>query len=296
MARSDSDRREEDEEDEQERRVRALTIGDDVFLRRSGLSIATGFAPDIYGEEFGIEGESGSRGPVEVFLVDLAPGVFGSMFPTIEDRRRGVAPRLFPDLTPGDADAADGSINALHALDAERLQVLSSTGASNQELIDAALTPGGIQSLNRSGAISPDEARTGIVGRFGGGDDGAVDILSVALGGPLTSAVGRLVAPNVGRFAAAGYTRATAQSATTAEVAFARHAAATGITSPGSNLDAISAGRVITSRGYTGQTAPAYLVEEIAETGGLGLSLIHISEPTRLLSISYAVFCLKKKK
>ena len=27
----------------------------------------------------------------------------------------------------------------------------------------------------------------------------------------------------------------------------------------------------------------------------LVLSLIHISEPTRLLSISYAVFCLKKK-
>src|SRR5678815_329319 len=27
----------------------------------------------------------------------------------------------------------------------------------------------------------------------------------------------------------------------------------------------------------------------------LCLSLIHISEPTRLLSISYAVFCLKKK-
>eukprot|EP00658_Telonema_sp_P-2_P032395 TRINITY_DN24001_c0_g1_i16.p1 TRINITY_DN24001_c0_g1~~TRINITY_DN24001_c0_g1_i16.p1 ORF type:complete len:421 (-),score=64.15 TRINITY_DN24001_c0_g1_i16:122-1384(-) len=29
---------------------------------------------------------------------------------------------------------------------------------------------------------------------------------------------------------------------------------------------------------------------------GIWLSLIHISEPTRLLSISYAVFCLKKKK
>eukprot|EP00658_Telonema_sp_P-2_P023056 TRINITY_DN19233_c0_g1_i3.p2 TRINITY_DN19233_c0_g1~~TRINITY_DN19233_c0_g1_i3.p2 ORF type:complete len:106 (-),score=6.44 TRINITY_DN19233_c0_g1_i3:15-332(-) len=28
----------------------------------------------------------------------------------------------------------------------------------------------------------------------------------------------------------------------------------------------------------------------------MSLSLIHISEPTRLLSISYAVFCLKKKK
>eukprot|EP00658_Telonema_sp_P-2_P037114 TRINITY_DN2672_c0_g1_i16.p1 TRINITY_DN2672_c0_g1~~TRINITY_DN2672_c0_g1_i16.p1 ORF type:complete len:113 (-),score=25.30 TRINITY_DN2672_c0_g1_i16:17-355(-) len=31
-------------------------------------------------------------------------------------------------------------------------------------------------------------------------------------------------------------------------------------------------------------------------TGESDLSLIHISEPTRLLSISYAVFCLKKKK
>eukprot|EP00658_Telonema_sp_P-2_P072543 TRINITY_DN61674_c0_g1_i1.p1 TRINITY_DN61674_c0_g1~~TRINITY_DN61674_c0_g1_i1.p1 ORF type:complete len:152 (+),score=38.05 TRINITY_DN61674_c0_g1_i1:249-704(+) len=32
-----------------------------------------------------------------------------------------------------------------------------------------------------------------------------------------------------------------------------------------------------------------------AAARGGGLSLIHISEPTRLLSISYAVFCLKKK-
>src|SRR5678816_4528948 len=31
-----------------------------------------------------------------------------------------------------------------------------------------------------------------------------------------------------------------------------------------------------------------------AELHRLPLSLIHISEPTRLLSISYAVFCLKK--
>src|SRR5665647_3160268 len=30
--------------------------------------------------------------------------------------------------------------------------------------------------------------------------------------------------------------------------------------------------------------------------GGLSLSLIHISEPTRRTPISYAVFCLKKKK
>src|SRR5678816_4721991 len=32
------------------------------------------------------------------------------------------------------------------------------------------------------------------------------------------------------------------------------------------------------------------------QSKALNLSLIHISEPTRLLSISYAVFCLKKKK
>eukprot|EP00658_Telonema_sp_P-2_P072475 TRINITY_DN61603_c0_g1_i1.p1 TRINITY_DN61603_c0_g1~~TRINITY_DN61603_c0_g1_i1.p1 ORF type:complete len:206 (-),score=0.28 TRINITY_DN61603_c0_g1_i1:68-685(-) len=34
----------------------------------------------------------------------------------------------------------------------------------------------------------------------------------------------------------------------------------------------------------------------LMEDKGCTLSLIHISEPTRLLSISYAVFCLKKKK
>ena len=39
----------------------------------------------------------------------------------------------------------------------------------------------------------------------------------------------------------------------------------------------------------------AFLLDD-AEEVDLHLSLIHISEPTRLLSISYAVFCLKKKK
>eukprot|EP00658_Telonema_sp_P-2_P013180 TRINITY_DN14996_c0_g1_i1.p1 TRINITY_DN14996_c0_g1~~TRINITY_DN14996_c0_g1_i1.p1 ORF type:complete len:155 (-),score=50.66 TRINITY_DN14996_c0_g1_i1:32-496(-) len=39
--------------------------------------------------------------------------------------------------------------------------------------------------------------------------------------------------------------------------------------------------------------AEVYLRNKFA---ALYLSLIHISEPTRLLSISYAVFCLKKKK
>src|SRR5450756_480474 len=37
-------------------------------------------------------------------------------------------------------------------------------------------------------------------------------------------------------------------------------------------------------------------VEEVVDLPGVDLSLIHISEPTRLGMISYAVFCLKKKK
>eukprot|EP00658_Telonema_sp_P-2_P011331 TRINITY_DN14301_c0_g1_i5.p1 TRINITY_DN14301_c0_g1~~TRINITY_DN14301_c0_g1_i5.p1 ORF type:complete len:152 (-),score=19.17 TRINITY_DN14301_c0_g1_i5:42-497(-) len=36
--------------------------------------------------------------------------------------------------------------------------------------------------------------------------------------------------------------------------------------------------------------------QSVPPYSALILSLIHISEPTRLLSISYAVFCLKKKK
>eukprot|EP00658_Telonema_sp_P-2_P056488 TRINITY_DN44943_c0_g1_i1.p2 TRINITY_DN44943_c0_g1~~TRINITY_DN44943_c0_g1_i1.p2 ORF type:complete len:254 (-),score=102.31 TRINITY_DN44943_c0_g1_i1:24-785(-) len=47
------------------------------------------------------------------------------------------------------------------------------------------------------------------------------------------------------------------------------------------------------------ETADGRLVEsEVQDAIGkdMNLSLIHISEPTRLLSISYAVFCLKKKK
>ena len=36
-------------------------------------------------------------------------------------------------------------------------------------------------------------------------------------------------------------------------------------------------------------------IKLVAGPNGLDLSLIHISEPTRLGMISYAVFCLKKK-
>src|SRR5678815_5731991 len=41
---------------------------------------------------------------------------------------------------------------------------------------------------------------------------------------------------------------------------------------------------------------PSYGNHNENEKQHVDLSLIHISEPTRLLSISYAVFCLKKKK
>ena len=37
-------------------------------------------------------------------------------------------------------------------------------------------------------------------------------------------------------------------------------------------------------------------LEELTKPKGKYLSLIHISEPTRQEAISYAVFCLKKKK
>ena len=39
----------------------------------------------------------------------------------------------------------------------------------------------------------------------------------------------------------------------------------------------------------------ALLVSNFGLVPAVRLSLIHISEPTRLLSLSYAVFCLKKK-
>src|SRR5450756_3063000 len=45
----------------------------------------------------------------------------------------------------------------------------------------------------------------------------------------------------------------------------------------------------------TGEIADR-LSEELPEVHVRHLSLIHISEPTRLGMISYAVFCLKKKK
>ena len=48
----------------------------------------------------------------------------------------------------------------------------------------------------------------------------------------------------------------------------------------------------------TYQTGKLFLfgTDEKGQLSVFNLSLIHISEPTRLRRISYAVFCLKKKK
>src|SRR5674536_398529 len=50
------------------------------------------------------------------------------------------------------------------------------------------------------------------------------------------------------------------------------------------------------SGSYRGSGSASYHPRMLLGILVYGLSLIHISEPTRLLSISYAVFCLKKKK
>src|SRR5665647_979242 len=42
--------------------------------------------------------------------------------------------------------------------------------------------------------------------------------------------------------------------------------------------------------------APSLSLKSVSPTLFINLSLIHISEPTRRTPISYAVFCLKKKK
>src|SRR5678815_3843505 len=55
---------------------------------------------------------------------------------------------------------------------------------------------------------------------------------------------------------------------------------------------------VVIAASMAGAFAPdrAWSAEPLERYALIVLSLIHISEPTRILSISYAVFCLKKKK
>src|SRR5678816_4711504 len=68
------------------------------------------------------------------------------------------------------------------------------------------------------------------------------------------------------------------------------------------HLPEIGAGPLVANRPPGGFLQPDEVPEQRALSAAApahddeDLSLIHISEPTRLLSISYAVFCLKKKK
>src|SRR5678816_4277090 len=76
-----------------------------------------------------------------------------------------------------------------------------------------------------------------------------------------------------------------------------RHDLARGVAELG---DAVAAGAVVGDRDQRpcsvgGGADRKRRAGELARGVGAHLSLIHISEPTRLLSISYAVFCLKKK-
>eukprot|EP00658_Telonema_sp_P-2_P075349 TRINITY_DN64872_c0_g1_i1.p1 TRINITY_DN64872_c0_g1~~TRINITY_DN64872_c0_g1_i1.p1 ORF type:complete len:128 (-),score=21.75 TRINITY_DN64872_c0_g1_i1:135-518(-) len=58
-------------------------------------------------------------------------------------------------------------------------------------------------------------------------------------------------------------------------------------------IDAAAANLVSRSASYSNHLF--MIMGGTSESSVTPLSLIHISEPTRLLSISYAVFCLKKK-
>eukprot|EP00658_Telonema_sp_P-2_P073726 TRINITY_DN6283_c0_g1_i1.p1 TRINITY_DN6283_c0_g1~~TRINITY_DN6283_c0_g1_i1.p1 ORF type:complete len:271 (-),score=111.15 TRINITY_DN6283_c0_g1_i1:65-877(-) len=61
------------------------------------------------------------------------------------------------------------------------------------------------------------------------------------------------------------------------------------------NSDLADAQRALLEAREVNRSHKAELKKMKQERDDLKLSLIHISEPTRLLSISYAVFCLKKK-
>ena len=80
---------------------------------------------------------------------------------------------------------------------------------------------------------------------------------------------------------------------------FARMAVAAFITELNPTMDELSDVKTAVSEAVTNAIIHGYdnPEEKVHMTCRImGLSLIHISEPTRQAEISYAVFCLKKKK
>src|SRR5660397_255400 len=71
-----------------------------------------------------------------------------------------------------------------------------------------------------------------------------------------------------------------------------------GVGSPTYPGERIGAPGILPAQSRRGHSAPPRPATPPAQSPAtvLFLSLIHISEPTRLRRISYAVFCLKKKK
>src|SRR5450756_3095283 len=70
----------------------------------------------------------------------------------------------------------------------------------------------------------------------------------------------------------------------------------TSMADPVSPYSALMCGRTLAMDAWSAGTRWVMIGAVMMTCGVAWLSLIHISEPTRLGMISYAVFCLKKKK
>src|SRR5450756_1331073 len=112
---------------------------------------------------------------------------------------------------------------------------------------------------------------------------GATDILARAVGQKMSESLGPTVVvenrPGAGGNIGLAYAAKAAPDGYTIYLAAVTNAA-------------------IAAAAYSSQ--PVHLIKDFVPVAGVAtvphLSLIHISEPTRLGMISYAVFCLKKKK
>eukprot|EP00658_Telonema_sp_P-2_P071078 TRINITY_DN6039_c0_g1_i3.p1 TRINITY_DN6039_c0_g1~~TRINITY_DN6039_c0_g1_i3.p1 ORF type:complete len:290 (+),score=76.72 TRINITY_DN6039_c0_g1_i3:69-938(+) len=151
-------------------------------------------------------------------------------------------------------------------------------------------------------AAAAEGAAEGAAPSVAEGTAGAAEGTSAASDGTAaegTAAEGTAAEGTAAEGTAAEGTAAEAVEGITSAVAVERTAAAVG-TAEGAASASKSAGAEVAERPASVGTADlvgtATAVAGGADLGTTTLSLIHISEPTRLLSISYAVFCLKKKK
>src|SRR5450756_848672 len=121
---------------------------------------------------------------------------------------------------------------------------------------------------------------------------GAVTVLALRAGGPQA-----LVAQVVGNVTGNSVSNSTAE-----QVGFAQqNATPTATPAPAASAPSASVQAPVTINVQPGADAESQIMEAVYQKVNpsvvtvFNLSLIHISEPTRLGMISYAVFCLKKK-